>query len=500
MMISHFYVSYESQGSTSEYTTFVEGETLLSDTVDSLTATVGITGISKPLTIERLGITTESPAMGRGTIYTVAEGYYFASGTSVRNKQQTITLNKYDTVPTCQVGFVVVEEFINSSEDPALLDNSQGSSNFAAPGADRLKISLVLTKTTEDSEIDNFIQLAELTQGVIIADPTQQTKWQWLYDILAKRTFDESGDYIITEFPVDLLNYTNTEITDGLFDKDVDGFYPPVPGTSDTLPLTYNEANAKYVIKVSPGEAYVQGFNVAINKPVYVFGNKPRQQSFREDVVTPITTPFDLMITNVYNIPDFANLQGSINTEAFTPIVMYRNFNDGYVGQSTTTDTQGNIVPINAGQIPPTTYHVTCDPADGDVEAIATSVGKTIYRSGNGCVIQVASSSIVARYNGTTLESGDVINTLGGSRVTEVVRVEASPAGVVYPRYLYPRAIFDNPTFKVGTDSSGDPKYQNVSGYNSTFDLGIINSVFFTEFELVENNSSRNFTSPWVVG
>ena len=143
-----FYVSYESSGSDSEQPTFKEGETLLSSTVDNFTATVGVSGVSKPLTVDILGVRTESPAMGRGTIYTVAEGYYFANGTAVRNEKQIITLNKYDTVPTVQVGFIVTEEFINSSEDPALLDNSQGASNYAAPGADRLKITLTLMIVT----------------------------------------------------------------------------------------------------------------------------------------------------------------------------------------------------------------------------------------------------------------------------------------------------------------------------------------------------------------
>ena len=63
-----FYVSYESQGTTSEQTTFNEGETLLSNTDDNFTATVGITGVSKPTTIERLGVTTPSGPMGRGTL------------------------------------------------------------------------------------------------------------------------------------------------------------------------------------------------------------------------------------------------------------------------------------------------------------------------------------------------------------------------------------------------------------------------------------------------
>jgi hypothetical protein len=43
----------------------------------------------------------------------------------------------------------------------ALNDNSQGYNNYAAPGADRLKISVSLTKKALDNYDDNnFVELA----------------------------------------------------------------------------------------------------------------------------------------------------------------------------------------------------------------------------------------------------------------------------------------------------------------------------------------------------
>ena len=204
-----FYVSYDNSGTTATDSTFTEGETLESDTPNRLTANVGVTSISKPIA---------SAAMGQGSLFTVKEGYYFIDGSSVRNSEQTITLDKYDTKPSFDVGFLVAEEFINSEENPLLLDNSQGSSNFAAPGADRLKITLTLTKREIGGTDPNFIQLAVIIQGSLQGKPDQRTKWAWLYDVLAKRTFDESGDYIVTEFPVELLEYANGETFNGIFD------------------------------------------------------------------------------------------------------------------------------------------------------------------------------------------------------------------------------------------------------------------------------------------
>ena len=136
-----FYVSYESSGTTATDATFTEGETLESDTPNKYTANVGVTTISKPIT---------SNAMGQGSLFTVKEGYYFIDGSSVRNSEQTITLDKYSSSLLTVLVSLVAETFIDSEEVPALLDNSQGSSNFAAPGADRLKVTLTLTKRTTD--------------------------------------------------------------------------------------------------------------------------------------------------------------------------------------------------------------------------------------------------------------------------------------------------------------------------------------------------------------
>ena len=98
---------------------------------------------------------------------------------------------------------MVSEEIVTSSDDASLLDNAQGSNNFAAPGADRLKITLDLAARTEDDADPNFVLLANIAQGSIIGNGEGETvKWDWLYDILASRTDDESGDYIVKDFKV----------------------------------------------------------------------------------------------------------------------------------------------------------------------------------------------------------------------------------------------------------------------------------------------------------
>ena len=485
-----FYVSYESSGTTSEYATFIEGETLESNTPNKYTAVTGVSGVSKPLQHNVLGQTLPCPALGRGSIFTVEEGSYYVDGISVRNDKQTIALDKYSTQPSYLVGFDVSEQFITSNDDSSLLDNSQGSSNFAAPGADRLKITLTLGKTTATAVNTNFIQIITLVQGNIVKEPSNQQNWAWLYDILAKRTFDESGDYILTDFPVELLQYWNSDSVNGLYNADVDGLYPPIPGTESTIKLAFTDADKNYVVKVSPGEAYVQGVNVGFERPIYVYGDKPRTQSFRANSLTTITTPFDVKLTNVFNLPDVANITGGVNTVAYDGITLYRNFIDGYVGESIKAD--GN--PYNVGQAPAITYHVL---TETDIGTISESgITGVVYKGTRGAVVQVPSDKQVVRFNGTAATgSGTTINQVGGANVLVSIVIKPSPAGVMYPRYIMPNAIVDDLVYQ------GDAAQEmSVVGYNSTYDMGIIKSEFFTEFAIINDTGTTLDTTAWVVG
>ena len=459
-----FYVSYESSGSTATDATFKEGEILESDTPNKYTANVGVTSISKPVT---------SSAMGQGSLFTVKEGYYFIDGTSTRNAEQTITLDKYGTTPTYSVGFVVSENFIDSEEDSLLLDNSQGSSNFAAPGADRLKMTLTLTKRDIDSSNPNFIQLGVVIQGQMQGKPDQRTKWAWLYDVLAKRTFDESGDYIVTEFPVELLEYANGEDFNGVFDIRDNLTYPPIPGSGTTNPLTQKQADNTFALKLSPGKAYVQGYEVGTRNPVYLYGEKPRTLNFRNDVNTQITAAQSVAITSLNSVPDLQNINSTIDTLGLETIRLYRNFTDGYVGEALQTDSQGFVEPFNIGNAPPTTYHVIT----------ATNVG-TINEANVAQVYKGSNSAVVTSFN--DINRGD---TVGGATVVYSKKITPNPAGVITPRYLNPDQITENPADNPGT-----------LGYNSTFDLGILTASYFDELVLIQDENSVNFLTDWVIG
>ena len=126
--------------------------------------------------------------------------------------KEILILDQYSNTPSYRIGLYINEEIVNANLDESLNDNSQGYNNYAAPGADRLKISVfLLKKSLDDFNDDNFIELATVVNGVL------RTKTQkgglgggvgykdWT-DTLARRTYDESGDYYVRPFDVSVVD------------------------------------------------------------------------------------------------------------------------------------------------------------------------------------------------------------------------------------------------------------------------------------------------------
>lgn len=136
----------------------------------------------------------------KGSKVTIGDGTIYISEHFVKNSAQTIILDKYSNKPSYKVGVVPSKTFIDSIEDTSLVDNAQGTPNFQAPGADRLKIDTVLTKiaigeTTDETE---FVSLIEVQDGVLKKRKTKELEGK-IEEAIAKRTYEESGDYTVSD-------------------------------------------------------------------------------------------------------------------------------------------------------------------------------------------------------------------------------------------------------------------------------------------------------------
>ena len=106
--------------------------------------------------------------MGYASAVQVEAGIYFVNGYFVRNSEQLLIVNKYYDKPSAKVGFKISESIITPEEDESLYDNAIGSTNYTAPGAHRLKISLDLVKYNLNQTSDkNFIQLLSIKSGSV---------------------------------------------------------------------------------------------------------------------------------------------------------------------------------------------------------------------------------------------------------------------------------------------------------------------------------------------
>jgi hypothetical protein len=152
-----------------------------------------------------------SSATGIGSIATIQQGVYYIKGHFVLVPEQKIILDKFTNTPTYRIGLFTSESIITAEEDGTLFDNAQNSFNYAAPGAHRYYIDAVLTKLASDSTEDtDFIELLRVAGGQTqkIVDKSQ---YSYLEKEFAHRTYDESGDYTVKNFEIDVREYRNND-------------------------------------------------------------------------------------------------------------------------------------------------------------------------------------------------------------------------------------------------------------------------------------------------
>jgi hypothetical protein len=150
-----------------------------------------------------------SSATGKGAAVSNDAGYYYFNGNFIRVASSTVLLDNYTNTPSYRIGFQVTAAIVDSGDDTTLLDNAQGAYNYAAPGADRLKYSLTLTKKTTSSTDDiDFIEITRLVNGVKHSDNPFPI-YSVLEETFARRTFDESGSYTVRHFALEKKDHSS---------------------------------------------------------------------------------------------------------------------------------------------------------------------------------------------------------------------------------------------------------------------------------------------------
>ena len=71
-------------------------------------------------------------------------------------------------------------------------------------GADRYRINLTLTKQSDVTGTQNFVFYCDVVAGEIIEQVTGTDDYNKISDVLALRTREESGNYIVNPFRLSL--------------------------------------------------------------------------------------------------------------------------------------------------------------------------------------------------------------------------------------------------------------------------------------------------------
>jgi len=189
---------------------------------------------------------------GEASVFSLGSGVFYAKGFFIYTPKQSIILNKYNNTPTYKIGVTYTESIAESATDSTLLDNAQGTYNVNAPGADRLKVDLVLSVPSDADGISisdtadvDFFEIARVVDGVYQSS-TDRPIYSEFSRELARRTFDESGDYVVKPFVADIE------------ENNIDS------------------PNSRVNIGISPGKAYVKGYEIEKISRTTLVGDKPR--------------------------------------------------------------------------------------------------------------------------------------------------------------------------------------------------------------------------------
>jgi hypothetical protein len=324
------FVNYKTSGNSNNEKTFRQGENLeVIDLSDSPILVVGTDGSVLPTSIIRYDGETgtqldpiTSKAMGYASAVQIQEGIYFINGFFVQNKKEILVIDKYYNKSSSIIGFSVEESVVVPEEDFSLYDNAKGFSNYSAPGAHRLKINVSLQSYNFDqSYSSNFVKLLSIKNG-IVENIIKPADYSLIEEVLSQRTFDESGDYVVDNFNLDLREYYQSNTNKGIY-----------PENSNNLvndKYTVTQSNSKMLAGIGPGKAYIKGYEVVNKELKYIEVDKARDTFQKDNNRIKIKNIPSYNVSNVYNSIALNNVGQDI--VSYPTLYLNNVFNDGSLG------------------------------------------------------------------------------------------------------------------------------------------------------------------------
>ena len=229
---------------------------------------------SKTATIASTNDAAGNTPIGFGSIVSIEDGIYYIKKHFVVAKAKTIVLSKYTSNVSFDIGLLVTESLVGPGSDTSLNDNATGTPNESAPGAHRYSITAVLSTQAVNANSGNFVLIARLESGVVTKN-ARTADYNHLADELARRTFDESGNYYVNPFKALVKAHT--------------------AASPDATKLT---------LAVEPSKAYVRGYEIQTLGTTNVHFDKARTSERVTNKRVEITHNNYIEVTSLVGTPD----------------------------------------------------------------------------------------------------------------------------------------------------------------------------------------------------
>ena len=298
------YIKYENAGGATGSRTVL---TFAAD--EEITATGTVSGTTR---YGELMSSSDTPT-GQGSIVNIEQGVYFIAGTFAYVEAGSLLLDKYTNTPSYIVGLSVTENLVSSDDSghSALVDNATGTPNFAAPGANRYTIETSLIKeplALASRSVAQYIPLVTVENGKVQFDKTDKNNDVALGRRLARRTFEESGNYTVSPYELNIREYLNDGTNDGY--KTTAQIIADGDAGDATAATTFGKD--RLAVGVEPSVAYVKGFRNENLSTTYVKVEKPRDAAAtnttnNSTVQIRLGNYVKLNISTVAGLPDINN-------------------------------------------------------------------------------------------------------------------------------------------------------------------------------------------------
>ena len=299
------FIKYENAGGTAkDVLTFANDEEFTSSS-NTVSGTV------------RYGELVASGSTGTGSIVNIEQGVYFIAGSFVYVEAGSLVLDKYTNTPSYIIGLSVTESIITSDTDSTLVDNAQGTPNFAAPGANRYKIATTLIKeplALASRSTAEYIPLLTVENGKVQFDKTDKNNDTALGRRLARRTFEESGNYAVSPYELNIREYLNTGSNDGY--KTTAQIIADGDAGNTTAATTFGKD--RLAVGVEESVSYVKGFRIEHFGTKYVTVEKPRGTDATN---TTNSTSVDIKLGNYIRLKN-STVSGIPDINNFTPVTL----------------------------------------------------------------------------------------------------------------------------------------------------------------------------------